>query len=347
MLNVATCLHTGAALLVATATLSVTRPLLQRWRVLDLPNHRSSHVAPVVRGAGIALGTAVLVMAIFHAYYGPRGDSTAVLVSCLFAAILASFVGAVEDLKGLSAKLRLVCQLAIGTIFSFALVELTNAAWWWVPLGGLAVACYTNVANFMDGVDGISALHGIALGSSFAVYGLGLESDWLLTAGLLIASVFCAFLPWNLLGAKMFLGDAGSYLLGAAVAAVAFAALLSGLNPVSVVGPLVIYVADVGVTLIRRVRAGENWLEAHRNHVYQRLTDSGMPHFLVAFIVFFFTLSCAMAGLLAIEGELVATALAVSSLVTIALLYLMVPSLVTWVLRRKEPKAVIVPGESS
>jgi UDP-N-acetylmuramyl pentapeptide phosphotransferase/UDP-N-acetylglucosamine-1-phosphate transferase len=96
--------------------------------------------------------------------------------------------------------------------------------------------------------------------------------------GAAVAAGGLAFLPWNARRAQVFLGDVGSYALGGALALLAAAAVLRGLPPEAALGPLVLYLADTGWTLQRRIRAGEPVLRAHRTHAYQRLCDAGWSH---------------------------------------------------------------------
>ena len=119
----------------------------------------------------------------------------------------------------------------------------------------------------------------------------------------------------------MFLGDVGSYLLGALVAALAFAAFVDGVSPVALTAPVTLYLADTGVTILRRIRRGEPWLEAHRSHIYQRLTDRGLSHLQVASIVAIGSLAAGLAGLLSVEGSVPMTALSVALIALIAIAY--------------------------
>ncbi len=89
---------------------------------------------------------------------------------------------------------------------------------------------------------------------------------------------FLGFLPWNLSRGSVFLGDVGSYLLGASVAALAVAGFLSGVYVEYVLSPILVYVADTGYYCCARINAGERWYASHREHVYQRLTDVGFSH---------------------------------------------------------------------
>ena len=142
----------------------------------------------------------------------------------------------------------------------------------------MAIAAYINIANFMDGINGISSFHGILAGAAYAVAGVLAGQPWLTAGGAVLAMAFLGFLPWNLSRGSVFLGDVGSYLLGASVAALAVAGFLSGVYVEYVLSPILVYLADTGYTLLRRIKAGERWYASHREHVYQRLTDVGFSH---------------------------------------------------------------------
>ena len=135
-----------------------------------------------------------------------------------------------------------------------------------------------NVFNFMDGVNGISAAHALIGGVAYACLGRGVRTGFLVTAGAAVAASALAFLPWNAVRARVFLGDVGSYGLGAALAVLAARAVMRGIPPEAVLGPLALYLADTAWTLQRRIRARERWFEPHRTHVYQQWCDVGWSH---------------------------------------------------------------------
>lgn len=293
---------TIAIALIAVAIVSllapaVLKPLLTRMGVVDIPNMRSSHTIPVIRGGGLAPLLAVAVgYAILLPHFETK-DGFGILVCILGVSAASGLLGWLEDYEGLPVLVRAGFQLGIGLGGTFAVLAMSDEGWWMLPLYGIGIAGYINVANFMDGVNGISGLHGAVVGITYATIGILLEMPWLTSSGGIIALAFVGFLPWNLVRARLFLGDVGSYLLGGGLAIIAVSALVRGAPLVAIIGPLAIYLADSTITLARRVVRGEKWFQAHRTHVYQRLTALGLSHLQVAAIVSMASVGCGVFGI--------------------------------------------------
>lgn len=316
-----------AALTAFTATLAlslalpiVVRPLLVRLGVMDVPNARSSHERPVLRGLGLAVLVALAVVGggatvISFAQQPAAPDWQFMLVIAL-GSLAAGLLGFSEDLRGISVPVRSAVLLAIAVTSTTALLWLARVSelptntglnisalplWVVVGLGVygvLFVSSYINVANFMDGLNGISGLHGPIAGLAFAAAGALSGLNWLTIMGLILAAGFGGFLPWNLSKPGAFLGDVGSYLLGGAVAITSFAALVAGVPVLATIGPMVIYFGDVGTTLVGRMRRGHKWDEPHKEHAYQRVQQLGMPHIRASLINAAFTAAASALGLL-------------------------------------------------
>lgn len=287
------------AFLVALAAPFALRPMLSRAGVLDVPNARSSHSIPVLRGGGLAQACAI-VLALGYAGIAATGLAQTLIIVILATCIAAAVLGWFEDLHGLPITIRAGFQFFIGIVATTVVAANTSNHAWWGLMGGVALLGLINVVNFMDGVNAISALHGIVAGGSFVVIGSLHEADWLVISGAVLAVAFAAFLPWNLSG-RMFLGDVGSYLLGGAIAIVVTVGWMQGLPIIALAAPMSIYVADAGVTLLSRICAGEQWYEAHRDHTYQRLNRSGFGHVEVASMVATLSLISAALGIGASE----------------------------------------------
>lgn len=300
---------------------AIVRPLLGSLGVVDIPNDRSSHTQPAIRGVGVAPMIALAAGGLLLLTVVGWSEQWPTLLACLATAVVAATIGLIEDVRGIPTGRRALLQAGVGVVGAVAIVAVSNDLYVLIPLGAVAIAVYINAANFMDGVDGMSGLHGVVVGTMYATIGLLVGAEWLVAGGAMLAAAFLGFLPWNVLRGRMFLGDVGSYLLGALVAALAFAALVDGVSPVALTAPVTLYLADTGVTILRRIRRGEPWLEAHRSHTYQRLTDRGLSHLQVASIVAIGSLAAGLAGLMSVEGSAPMTALSVALIALIAIAY--------------------------
>lgn len=320
------------ALVLALVLPFAVKPLLVKLGVMDVPNERSSHEKPVLRGLGLAVLIAIVVaeaaavVGVFVTY--PVSFSWKMLLVILLGTLAAGLLGLGEDLKGVSVPVRSALLLLIAASTSIALIWIVRGAfgtapffgwivspgmpvsvpwasvmpaWVLVPLavyGVLFISSYINVANFMDGLNGISGMNGVIAGLAFAAAGyFWMGGGWLTIAGLILAAGFGGFLPWNLSKPGAFLGDVGSYLLGGAVAITSFAAFVAGVPILATIGPMVIYFGDVGTTLVKRMRKGHKWDEPHKEHAYQRLQQLGMSHLAASAINASFTLAASLLGL--------------------------------------------------
>jgi dTDP-4-dehydrorhamnose reductase len=241
---------------------------------------------------------------------------------------------------GLRILWRACLQLAIGVAGVALLPEHPVL---WLPLGALAVAGYINVANFMDGINGISSLHAIVVGALYAFLGLVVGQSAVVVVSIVLAMAFMGFLPWNVRG-RMFLGDSGSYLLGGTIGIVGVAAALAGAPIPAVVGPAAIYLADTGFTLVRRIVRGERWYESHRTHTYQQLTDRGLSHVSSSLCVAGFGLLTGAAGLISLLDGTLWVVLSAFLIIGFAGVYLAMPTLLA---RHGRAGIRTGPGEST
>ncbi|MEK7322538.1 MAG: glycosyltransferase family 4 protein [Pseudomonadota bacterium] len=254
--------------------------------LLDVPNERSSHVRPTPRGGGLAIGlvflSAVGLLATFDIL--PASLSAALIGGGL----LVAGVGWLDDHRPVAARWRILVHFAaalwavfcLGGFPSISLGQITlPLGWLGHVLAVIGVVWLINLYNFMDGIDGLAA--GEAVTVALAAAGLLWLSGAVELA--LVAAVFAAacggFLWWNWQPAKIFMGDAGSGLLGYCFAVLALASEKAAAVPVVIwMILLAVFVLDATFTLLSRVIGGEKWYNAHRMHAYQRLTQLGFSH---------------------------------------------------------------------
>ena len=269
------------------------KPLLIHVGVVDVPNERSSHEKPTLRGVGIAQLLGIICAGLVLVFYFGTSSNGLIVGTVLLAAILTSILGLVDDIKGtrgLSPLVRLTSQLMIGIAVAVYLALIMGVGSRVLLLGialigAFVFAAYTNITNFMDGINGISGMHAVVAGVTYALIGFVTGLEWLQVIGLLLAIVYLVFLPWNLLKPGAFLGDVGSYLLGAIIGSTFIVGVLSNVPWLTLVGPLVIYLCDTTITAGKRLLKGQDILKSHHEHVYQQLLEKGMSHIHVALIV--------------------------------------------------------------
>ncbi|MCW2897145.1 MAG: glycosyl transferase family 4 [Actinomycetia bacterium] len=280
----------------------LTIALLRRLAVLDMPGGRSSHSVPTPRGGGAPIAVGLVVAALIAPGGARAGLAFAVAVGFF------GLLGLLDDLRGLPVVLRLGLQLAGASAVAALLVarlSLPAVAVIMAALAGTAwVVGFVNAFNFMDGVNGISGAHALIGGVAYACLAGWRRDGFGVAAGLSLAVGACAFLPWNAVRARVFLGDVGSYSIGAALAVLAVRLVSLGVPVEAVAGPVALYLADVAWTLQRRIRCGERWLEAHRTHVYQRWCDEGWSHQEVTVLTSALTVLLCLLGVAGVLGDM-------------------------------------------
>ncbi|MGI9017926.1 MAG: MraY family glycosyltransferase [Euzebya sp.] len=320
-------LSAAAALALTVLAMPVVLAGLRRVRAMDHPNERSSHEVPTLRGGGLGPIVACFIVTAIV----PGLDASARIALLLVAGGF-GLLGAVEDLRGLSPAPRFVVQMLIAGLAAWVVHPLGNLGTWQVwalAAAGLWLVAYVNAFNFMDGINGLSAAQVIAGGAGFAVMGAQADSRVLAVAGSLVAGAALGFAPFNFPKARVFLGDSGSYFFGGWLALLAVLALSAGLPVYAVVSPFLIYLADTGVTLARRVLRGEAWHQPHRSHVYQRLNQLGWSHPMTTGVVFAAIVACTALGVAAIDSAALGTGVAVAGMGLLVGIYLASPALVT------------------
>jgi len=253
-------------------------------RLVQMPNHRSSHDHPTPNGGGLGIVVAGSMAGLGLVLFFGWVVGGVVLV---LAAVLAA-VGLRDDMAHLPARVRfgvqvVVCAgglIALGDLPALALSGgLAFQVTGWVLFGLLLLAgvWWINLFNFMDGIDGIAGVQAVFMLLAGAVLALWAEPQvvhspvWMWMLCVAAATVGLLLLNWP--PAKIFMGDAGSTWLAFMVFALALLSVQAGcLNYAVWLVLAAVFVTDATVTLLTRMLHGERWYEAHRSHAYQRLS---------------------------------------------------------------------------
>lgn len=275
----------GCAFVVSCAITRIVLSATRRWGLLDQPNARSAHQlpTPTAGGLGIVAGfwSAVAVVVWSGSWSGEGVAGLLGATALLLLVIIDDLVRPMQPwekiillLLAIGAWLGLGPRLEWLTLPGIGLVGLGI---WGLPLTVLWFFFLCNAFNFMDGIDGLSALQTLCaccwLG--LLLWGVGSPTAalaWILAAG---AS---GFLVFNIPPARIFMGDVGAIFSGFAIAAFSIIGERAGLPLWVFCAVLAVYFFDVCYTLVRRLLRGENLLQAHRKHLYQRLDKLGWSH---------------------------------------------------------------------
>lgn len=289
--------------------------LATKFKVFDYPNERKLHHKPTPLLGGVAIYLAFTISLVANLMFSWQ-------FFCVFlASSLAALGGFLDDIKGISAKKRLLFQIAASIIvclfvstigiFSGKSGYFLNAIITIIWLVGIA-----NAFNFFDGLDGLATLLAISIASILGFIALRSNQPMLGWAMIAIVGACLGFLPYNLRYRKkavIFLGDGGSIFLGFLLAACAVMAEWAPYpnRVAALVSPLLvfwIFIFDMIYTTVTRVISGEiktitKWLEyTGKDHLHHRLLDVLRNEKLATFSVVGLATSIGIGGIIVREA---------------------------------------------
>jgi UDP-GlcNAc:undecaprenyl-phosphate GlcNAc-1-phosphate transferase len=294
-----------AALIAFAATPPVAR-LARRLGVMHRPRDRDLHDYPVPGLGGLAILAAAVVAAVI---FLPWNTETRGIIG---GALAITFVGAIDDWKegGLHPAVKLAGQLAAGAIPVFSGVWVANVTLpfvdpvhlgdWGKPLTLLGMVAVMNVVNFTDGADGLAAGVCTIAAGTFAIIALSLHRDVAAVLAALTAGAAVGFLWHNFHPASIFMGDAGSNLLGLLLACVAVQGVLKTAAVVALFFPLLILAVpalDATFVVAKRIKYRRPVYSADRWHFHHRFANIGFSQRRTVLYLYGWTLSLAALAL--------------------------------------------------
>lgn len=280
----------AATLLMTALTVPLLLPLARRIGLLDRPGGRRKHDKPVPAIGGLAILLAVGSATFLFLPPTPQ------LLGLGGAVLIIATAGVIDDMFRLRWQYRLTAQVLgalvliyfaelrvenVGQIFGFSAMSLGVLS---TPLTVLATVGVINAVNMADGVDGLAGVLGLVVTAMLAAAALYSGNGALAVGMGLVAGGLCGFLvynlrtPWNP-RARIFLGNAGSELLGLLIACACFRLTQNAAHPVGVhIAPFLIapVLIDCLSLMVRRARRGVSPFCGDRNHLHHMLLDAGL-----------------------------------------------------------------------
>ena len=250
--------------------------IADKFNIIDKPNERSSHSSIVLRGGGIIFLLGAWIWSAFFGFQYPL---------FLVAVTLAAGISFVDDIHSLPDSVRLVVQFAAMGLLIWQLFIMAGegsfimASEPWMKIGFIGAALVvcvgaTNIYNFMDGINGITAGYSAAVLLPLMIvnrmYNF-IDTSFLLVA--LLSIIEFSFFNFRSRGkAKCFAGDVGSVGI-AFILLFAIGALIAKTGDITWLVFLLVYGVDGCLTICHRILLHENLGQAHRKHVYQLMAN--------------------------------------------------------------------------
>jgi UDP-GlcNAc:undecaprenyl-phosphate GlcNAc-1-phosphate transferase len=289
-----------AAFAVAAVVTPLSAKLAVRVGAVDAPRERglSAGGTPLLGGIGIFAGAAVAALAFL--------PDTALWHGIVAGAALITLVGAIDDRFDVPPLVKLAGQVAAAIVVVDAGVVTHNVT---VPFAGavefgdagepltvLGLVLIMNVVNLSDGVDGLAAGVVAIIAVAFAViaFDLGKDSAGVLAA--LTAGAALGFLVHNFHPASVFMGDAGSNLLGLLMGCVAVEGAVKTQAVVSLVIPLALLAVpflDTTFVVLKRLKYRKPVYAADSEHFHHRLARIGFSQRRTVLFLYAWTLMLA------------------------------------------------------
>ena len=331
------------SLLITLIATAVVRRLAPNWGLIDKPAARKVHTTATPLGGGIAIWLGIvlpltlglLIVALIQQGVLPQSlipkfaaphlggvwQQAGKLLVLLVASTMLMLLGLTDDLRGLPWQLRLGVQALVALLCMYFVDDLHLTMFLDLPLvtGALTVlwiVALINSFNMLDNMDGLSSgVAGIAAAMLAAILLLAPDpttrQPQLFVAGLLLVVVgsVLGFLWHNRPPASIFMGDAGSYVLGFFLAVASLLATYASYRAIepgdgsghAILAPLCVLAVplyDMVTVIAIRLAAGKSPFQADKNHFSHRLVDLGLTKPQAVLTICLTTATCGLGGLL-------------------------------------------------
>lgn len=286
----------------------IVRHVAKRLKVLDQPEERKIHERPIPLLGGLAIYISYVVTIFLNFSFSIE------LKGLIIGGTLILLIGLLDDIKGVSAKWKLIGQLVATCVLIFFGVKLSFLPNTWWGYGGeviltiIWVLGITNAVNFFDGMDGLATGLAVVCSLSFFMVALITNQPYLGYLTIALAGSSLGFLKFNFKPASIFLGDAGSTFLGFTLAGIAVMGGWAERNPkVALSFPILVlsvFIFDmIYITVARiwdgKVRNFKEWIEyAGKDHLHHRLVTLGFNEVQTVLLIYLMAACLGIGGII-------------------------------------------------
>ena len=290
----------------------VVRAVARKFGALDLPGERKIHERPMPRLGGFSIFVAfnVVLLASYQIdfFYFPTNFIKDFKYGWFFVASeIVLGLGAVDDFRRISPKIKLLFQIIAGLIVALTCYKIEIVASpfgtirfgiWAIPVTILWVVAITNAINLLDGLDGLAAGTGFIVCLAMFAISLLNENIGIALISVIMAGSILGFLKYNFYPASIFLGDSGAYYLGFMLSVLSLLSNMKGTTTLAVIVPIIalgLPIMDTLLSMFRRLlqslhitgedkeksmlkflfSKGKSMVKPDRDHIHHRLLNLG------------------------------------------------------------------------
>jgi UDP-GlcNAc:undecaprenyl-phosphate GlcNAc-1-phosphate transferase len=278
-----------AACIVSAALVPIVKWICECLQLTDRPDRRRKlHQHPVALGGGLVAFVSTLAVSLpllLSSAIAPLPGNNNGLGGLLLASAIIVVLGVADDAVGMRGRQKLLGQMVacIVLLLDGLVIERLQFFGWTVELGLLStpltllwLLLAINAINLLDGINGLVTTVGIIDLFTIAVLAVINDHSGQAVVAAAFAGSLLGFLHFNFPEAKMFLGDAGSMLIGLLIGTLAIQASLKGPGTVLLAAPvclLTVPLFDSTVAMVRRRLTGRSIFSGDRAHLHHRLTE--------------------------------------------------------------------------
>nr|CBX31680.1 hypothetical protein N47_E51920 [uncultured Desulfobacterium sp.] len=282
------------SMLTTIVAVQLLKSIAQKVNAVDIPNPRKIHTYPIPKIGGIGMALGIFIP--FIAWLPLDNSLASILIGC---AIVVT-EGFIDDTRDLNYKIKFISQIAAALVIilyggikirslgmllpeGFIIPEIPS-----ILLTLFVIVGVTNAINLSDGLDGLAG--GITLLSFICIGYLAfrVENQAVLIISMSVSGAIFGFLRFNTFPAEVFMGDAGSQLLGFLAITLSLA-ITQGHTALTPILPLIILgfpVLDTLTVMVERVRNGRPPFAADKNHFHHKLMKLGLYHSEAVFSIY-------------------------------------------------------------